>query len=242
MAKRRHKIEPISLEEITDSPSLEGYDQFLRYRPEASNPDGEAQLGEVPIVETPIGIEPIGNLPLFDQPVPELPGHDHFEGPFTATETPIGESPIYSPSLAPLPGRRQKIRRAESASDGHSPGEQLVYEVLWKEGTIETEESRIVTIGYGGLQELCRLDRTNCKKNLASLAGKLAIEIVDRYDVKTNRGNTYRVYSPSAVLRRRRNSGLEYVIKTSGVRFVRLEEAEHAFAASRARRMQLTYG
>ena len=165
---------------------------------------------------------------------PDFPAHEGGKRP---------SAPLSAyPSMAPLPGRRQKIRRAESAADGHSPGEQLVYEVLWNEGTIETEESRIVTIGYGGLQELCRLDRTNCKKNLASLVGKLAIEIVGLYDVRTNRGNTYRVYSPSSILRRRRDSGLEYVIKTSGVRFVRLEEAELAFAATKARRMQLTYG
>jgi hypothetical protein len=70
------------------------------------------------------------------------------------------------------------------------------------------------------MQDLCRLDKTNCKKNVQSLIGKLAVEVVTAYDVRRNIGNTYRVYSPEAILRRRRAAGLEYVLRTSGVRFV----------------------
>jgi hypothetical protein len=118
------------------------------------------------------------------------------------------------------PGRRQKLRRAWTVRDGHSTGEQLLYESLWRRASPEAADSRLITIGYGEMQDLCRLDKTNCKKNVQSLIGKLALEVVADYDVRRNIGNTYRVYSPDAILRRRRAAGLEYVLRTSGVRFV----------------------
>lgn len=292
MAKRRHKIEPISVDEITDSPSLEGYDAFLRFRPvspdetadqaigeappsevrTSNSPIGEIPSGDVPIGETkheslyqperpiagisgaspavsirqlpigktpigevyrrktPIGqvrglqetqastepgddsdiVSPIGNLPTRQSPIGEAPPAEGLPRSFLA-ETPVGFS---------VPGRRQKVHRAMSTQDGHSSGEQLLYEALWTHGTPESADSRIITIGYGGMNDLCRLDKTNCKKNILSLLEKLAIEIVDRFDIRKNVGNTYRVFSPVEVFRRRAEAGMQYVIRTSGVRFV----------------------
>ncbi|MGH9659035.1 MAG: hypothetical protein ACRD96_10860, partial [Bryobacteraceae bacterium] len=192
MSKRRHKLEPIRVEEITDSPSLEGYDAFLRYRP---SPIGTSLIGDLPIGESPISndpVAPIGGQPISDQPMGNIP---------------IGV-------------RRQKVRRAVLVQDGHSVGEQLLYLALWNHGAGETADSRLITIGYGGMQELCKLDRSNCKKNLLSLIEKLAVEITGKYDIRRNTGNKYRVYSYAAILRRRKEAGLEYVVRSSGVRFV----------------------
>ena len=119
-----------------------------------------------------------------------------------------------------MPGRRQKVHRALSAQDGHSTGEQLLYEALWTHGVPETPETRLITIGYGGMKDLCRLDKTNCKKNSVSLIEKLTIEVVGRFDIRKNVGNTYRIFALDTVFRRRAEAGMLYVIRTSGVRFV----------------------
>lgn len=237
MAKRRHKIEPISVDEITASPSLEGYDAFLRFRPTSETPPGESPMGIPPVGDFPSPASP-GRLPEGELPVGKLSSHIGEEpgSPRPIGVSGIGVSPIGVLSMGSLPigelhglaapvgfalaGRRQKVHRALSIRDGHSHGEQQLYEVLWTHGAFDSPETRVITIGYGGMQDLCRLDKTNCKKNILSLIDKLAIEIAGPYDIRRNLGNTYRVYSPAAVLRRRQQAGLEFVIRTSGVRFV----------------------
>ena len=233
MAKRRHKIEPISVDEITASPSLDGYDAFLRFRPKGDTPPGDSHIdaslisdfsapSEPPIGELstgaalkrvewpPIGAEPSGAPSIGTSPSSESPIYDLAIG-----ELPIGEAASFV-----IPGRRQRAHRALSIQDGHSHGEHLLYEALWKHGTCESSDTRLITLGYGGMQEFCRLYKTNCKKNILSLIDKLAIEIAGPFDIRKNLGNTYRIYSPAAVLRRRQQAGLEFVIRTSGVRFV----------------------
>jgi hypothetical protein len=150
---------------------------------------------------------PGGGSPIGDLPVGTTPSLN----PFLIAETAAGFA---------IPGRRQKVHRALSAADGHSTGEQALYEALWNHGAPETENTRLLTIGYGGMQGLCRLDKTNCKKNVLSLIEKRALEVAGSFDIRRNRGNTYRVFSPEAVLLRRIEAGLLYVIRTSGVRFV----------------------
>ena len=227
MGKRRHKLEAISVEEITESPSLDGYDVFLRFRPNGS---GEAPVGDIEGSELPIGAQPSSELlasvadtssklPGHELPTSEEPigisqiGESHSAGlpRFILAETPVGFS---------VPGRRQKVHRALSAQDGHSNGEQLLYEALWTHGVPETPETRLLTIGYGGMKDLCRLDKTNCKKNSVSLIEKLTIEVVGRFDIRKNVGNTYRIFALDTVFRRRAEAGMLYVIRTSGVRFV----------------------
>jgi hypothetical protein len=233
MAKRRHKLEPITVDEITASPSLEGYDAFLRFRPAEdttggaspidnvpagdfpspardSSPTGNLPTGKAQLLISPIGVQPSGYSPIDD-----LPSGKSLSGLLPISELPVGDAAVFS-----LPGRRQKVHRAQSTRDGHSHGENQLYEAFWIHGTPEGPETRMITIGYGGMQELCRLDKTNCKKNILSLIEKRAIEIVTRFDVRRNIGNTYRVFSPEAVFRRRQQAGLEFVIRTSGVRFV----------------------
>ena len=233
MAKRRHKIEPISVDEITASPSLEGYDAFLRFRPQGETPTGDSPVSALPIsgfpapdepppmgdVLPPMGPDPAGEQPVGPSPVGSSPVGSSTIDEVAISTAPIGEIHVTSVGFG-VPGRRQKVRRALSIQDGHSHGEHQLYEALWTRGTFESSDTRLITIGYGGMQELCRLDKTNCKKNILSLIEKLAVEISGPFDIRKNLGNTYRIFSPSAVLRRRQQAGLEFVIRTSGVRFV----------------------
>lgn len=112
----------------------------------------------------------------------------------------------------------RQIRLATRARDGHSPGEQAVYEALWVHGTPHTGNCRAISIGYRSLSALCGLSVNNCKANLQGLVRKLAIEEAGGYSYTQAR--TYLVYGEGAVVERRRVAGLTHYIKTRGVVFV----------------------
>src|SRR5437764_101435 len=59
-----------------------------------------------------------------------------------------------------------RIRRATLVQDGHSFGEQALYDALWKHGDVHEKENRIITIGYRRMSELARLTVNNCKANI----------------------------------------------------------------------------
>lgn len=119
-------------------------------------------------------------------------------------------------------GRRQKIRRAVVAQDGHSSGEQLLYQNLWNAARPEpgSVDRRIIVAGYQGMSALCKLDKKNCKKNAKGLIDKLAIEVAETYRSDERIGTTYRIFSYKEILKRREEAGMVWVVRTSGVRFV----------------------
>ena len=86
------------------------------------------------------------------------------------------------------------------------------------------------------MHDIAKLDRSNCKKNILSLIEKLAVETVGHHSVQRNVGKTYRVYSYSAILRRRKQAGMVYIVRANGVRFVMPDGT--LLTGSHARRIQ----
>jgi hypothetical protein len=200
--KRQPKPEPITPEEVMGSPALQGFDTFLRYRTvdQAESENGRAgesassagQAGtKDQLADSQPEITPIGVLPGGDNSASDI-----------ETSGAIAE-------FRPAP----KIRRALKIQDGHSTGEQAVYQALWNAASVETPDTRLIRIGYGGLQSLCGLDKTNCKDNIQSLIRKLAVEVVSPFSVQRNQGNVYRIFSSNAILKRRKAAGMEWVIR-----------------------------
>src|SRR3954464_9158450 len=123
MSKRQPTPDVITPDEVMDSPALQGFDTFLRYRPAENlplrNPDPAAAnpgSGAVPS-RSPGGTSPTGSKPQ---------GYS----PTGVTSRPKG--PYRPPAIAvPVfrPGRKPK--RALRAQDGHSMGEQALYQALW---------------------------------------------------------------------------------------------------------------
>jgi hypothetical protein len=136
-------------------------------------------------------------------------------------ETGIPEEGIPSSLSHELLSKRRVIRQAQFVQDGHSYGEQLVYQSLWNQSQPHSADGRIVSIGYRTLAALCHLTVNNCKANLQSLVRKLAIEEASSYS--HTQGRTYLIHSFQAILRRRRAAGLTHYIKTRGVAFVNPE-------------------
>ncbi len=133
----------------------------------------------------------------------------------------FGEGDPFVPS--PFP-RKLQIREAKLVQEGHTYGEQTVYESLWKNGTIVSDSTRVITIGFLRMANLAGLAESNCKVAVAGLLEKLAIHRLPGGNVSL--GRSYRVYSWAAVLARRKAAGLTHVIKSRGVVFVNPKTGE----------------
>ena len=122
------------------------------------------------------------------------------------------------PLVPTLLRRKLQIREARLVQEGHTYGEQTVYEALWKNGIIVSDSVRLITVGFLRMAGIAGLAESNCKAAVAGLLDKLAIERLP--DKNVSQGRTYRIYSWTAVLSRRRAAGLTHVIKSRGVVFV----------------------
>jgi len=122
--------------------------------------------------------------------------------------------------------QRPKPRHAASVQDGHSHIEHHVYESLWETAKPHNHESRVITIGFGAMSNLVRLSLNNCRLNIRSLIRKLAVEEFRQELCPEGVGKTYLIYSPTAVMRRRKAAGLEWIVRTRGVAFVDPQTAQ----------------
>jgi hypothetical protein len=190
VSRSRHKLDtsPLDYDEARESSVMAGMVSFL----------------EIP-VKMPDKGAPERGIPLKQKQESEVqPG------------SPNGSIPNYAPKG--MGGLRRKIVSAQIAQDGHSLGEQALYEALWKAAHPHEKETRIITIGYRQMAEAARMTVNNCKANIQSLIQKLAIEEVSSFT--HTQGRTYLLYSYKVTLRRREAAGLTHCIRTRGVVFV----------------------
>jgi hypothetical protein len=140
-----------------------------------------------------------------------------------------GASPhaIPSPSLprartAAAENGRFRVRRAVLAQDGHSSGEEVLYQSLWNSryARPEAKDTRLVTIGWKAMAKLARMTPRNTRRNCQSLIEKLAVEQLSEENSRESIGRTYRLFSYKAILERRRAAGMEWITRSRGVAFV----------------------
>lgn len=115
--------------------------------------------------------------------------------------------------------RSYRVHRCRSVQDGHSHGETILYDTLWRLGSA-VNEHREVTIGWDAMGRAARMSDKAAKRNLNQLTGKLAVELVAKEDSARRVGRTYRIFSFDQILARRKAAGMEYVVRDKGVRFV----------------------
>src|ERR1019366_4165174 len=222
--KSRHKepLEPISMEEILAGAGMSGFVSIL------DPPE------EVPRLQA--LVDDIRDIPLLRlaeerlaggrEPRPEAGDrkpalkpsganiiHLRRRGSELPAEQPI-PAPVPGPEAERVPGierdtgppRQHHVRRAVIAQDGHSSGEEMLYQSLWNSRytTQETRETKLVTIGWKAMAKMARLTPRNTKKNCQSLITKLAIEQLSDENSRESIGRTYRLFSYKAILERRR--------------------------------------
>jgi len=117
------------------------------------------------------------------------------------------------------PGRgRSKVRRAVLAQDGHSLGEEAIYQVMWRGGRPESGDpnsSRTIRIGAADIGYKVNMAKKNVRQNVSRLFEKLAIEILEDFETMSSQARLYKVYSYKQILDRRRAAGLEYVQRSA---------------------------
>jgi len=140
---------------------------------------------------------------------------------------------IYTPAVVSVPLvpgiGRSKIRKCVLAQDGHSLGEEAIYQILWRSGTPETEDpngARVISIGAADIGMRANMAKKNVRQNISRLYEKLAIEIIEDFETVSSKPRRYRVYSSKQILERRRAAGLEYVLRNKGVVFCSASGAE----------------
>jgi len=122
-----------------------------------------------------------------------------------------------------IPGRgRSKVRRAVLAQDGHSLGEEAIYQVLWRGGRPENGDpncSRTIRIGAADIGYKVNMAKKNVRQNISRLFEKLALEIMEEFETMSSQARLYRIYSYKQILDRRRAAGLEFILRNKGVVF-----------------------
>ena len=225
-SKRRPAMEPLGWDEIVSQPGMGGYLSFLNGPvplPHLQGPASGAATNPGVVSETvsdnPPAIEIAPEVDSISAPssTPDILSH-------TATIPTPSPDLATSPEVVSIPvalaGQRIRIRKCAATHDGHSLGEEVLYQALWKASSPESADARTIVIGWRGMSQLCRMTPKNCKINTQRLIRKLALEVLSPYNTPESIGTTYRVYSDEAILRRRRDAGLEWVVRSRGVEFV----------------------
>ena len=146
--------------------------------------------------------------------------------PMTGSGVPLLDMPFPAEALFRQKTlKRNGIRKAVQAEDGHSLAEQAVYDALWQAAvplTGDPDGPRTIRIGYHRLGQLTRLSWVSVKSNLRTLEKKLAIEVTGCENSATREGKCYLVHSRASILVRRKQAGLEWVRRTRGVELLSL--------------------
>jgi hypothetical protein len=229
-SKRRHKtdLQPITYDELVNSSSMDGLISFLDVRPGAPT-SGAPELSHAPVNE-----DSRPDVIPFPALVPQNTslgdahrfsrdasiGAPNVGAPEFTAEPERAEAGFFTLSSPDIIHRRRlEIREARYAQDGHTSGEQRLYEVLYKLGRPIAKHANAVTIGERSLASQARMSYSSVQENARSLARKLAIEI--RAASSKNSPKTYVVFSYDEILKRRRAVGLtHYFRRTSAVELV----------------------
>src|ERR1035438_9104380 len=179
-SKRRPPMEPLGWDEIVSQPGMGGYLSFLNGPVPLPHLQGPVTgLAPAPVVvsipqtdtvpEVTVGPEPLPSSEIFlnsgasQYPHPEtIPDLASYPGavstPASATtpeQSPLGGMAI--PEVVSTPavatGQRLRIRRCAATHDGHSLGEEVLFQALWKAAHPESAETRTIVIGWRGMSQ-----------------------------------------------------------------------------------------
>lgn len=234
---KRQKIEPLNYLEMAQAPALKGgvslleipADQVRTGRFEQFVQDGDERQPSCPVDERTPGDET--SAATWQRravtPITQRRALRPVNVARPAYETTPGDERLASLRQAHLisgkPGQgRSQVRRCVLAQDGHSLGEEAIYQVMWRAGSPESNDpnaSRVVRIGAADLGMKVNMAKKNVRQNIARLFEKLSIEVLENFDTMSSQARLYRVFSYKQILERRREAGLEYVVRNKGVVF-----------------------
>lgn len=239
---RNNKIQPLDWKEASQSPALKGMVSFLEISQETIHrganystlptlrPVDTSSPGDtLSIVHLSLPVDmalPVDIASPMDDPAPMddmSPMEDTSTGdvssPIDEVSTGQNVAVRQTPGMVvgEVPTLNRRIIRCRLAQDAHTSAEESLYKVLWED---TTPADRTVRIGYAELASRTRLSRKTVGRLLQSLKAKLAIETLDEHRSMELVPKNYRIYSYKEILDRRREAGMEYVIRMNGILFV----------------------
>jgi hypothetical protein len=139
-------------------------------------------------------------------------------------KTTLGQPAIAEPTIV-VPQKLPKVHHCRTVQDGHSPSEQGLYMMLWGIGIPMGEDTRLVQVSLTKLAGRAGMTIKNLQLMLRRLEEKKTIALAKSFSYATKAPNAYHVFSYKAILQRRREAGLEYVVRNKGVQFIPTAEA-----------------
>jgi hypothetical protein len=217
---KKAKLEPISIAELAGDSTMTGFSDLFKIPTVLSlPPHSKEATGQIspPAVTAPDVITP---APAVEHPPVILadPDDKNYSAAGAAMTTPAVTAP---PAIL----KTRPIHRCVIAQHGHSSNDQLVYQLLWGQGTPEISGrpgSRTISIGVAKIARLAgTIHERNIPIILRRLIAKQSIEIVRKEISDQSEARLYRVFSYDEILERRRRLGMEWVVRSSrGVDFV----------------------
>lgn len=232
---KSRKLELITYEELLENTSMRGLVSFLDVPADRTQVVTITSRGAVaPVVETTPVVDSAPEI----ETIPEVKLPPEIEATPGAETVPVGETDpgvettpvvVYKPQLprpAPSTGptftpqpRKPRIQACSNVRDGHSLGEDALYQALW-DAAEGDQNDRTLTIGWRGMAKIARLTPKNSKINTSRLIEKLALEVISAESPAESIGRTYRIFGETALMERRAQAGLTHVVRTRGVQFV----------------------
>ena len=202
MARRQPKPEPFSLaelEEIAQSPALQGFEKVLQYRPVLVEPPSSTVVdgpSSTVVDYSPSTVDDSSATTVVDS----FTAHT-FGQTLWVAENGAG---VFTSS---------RIRRILRAQDALTHIEEAVYDALW--GTKkDPEPCRLVQIGYAELAKRSRVSKRGIQRVTDRLLEKHFIEVEKPADISTRQPTTYKVFGYSSVLKFLRETGRLHVVRT----------------------------
>ena len=217
MAKRQPKPEPFTiaeLEEIAQSPALQGFEKVLQYRPVlVQSLTSTVEESETSTVED------------------RLPSTVDADVSSTVevnpTSTVLSSSSSSSGSLWTAEGAggvftSSRIKRIVQAQDAMTHVEEAVYDALWGPKKSSSEPYRRAQMGYSELAKRSRVSKRSIQSVIDRLIEKQFIAVDTPADITCRKPTVYRVLSYSSILKFLRETNRNYVIRTGrGVFYAR---------------------
>jgi len=128
--------------------------------------------------------------------------------PTGGMEPPVGAEPTVVP--VPTVGLKRKIKAIGEVQDALTLAGIVLYKAMY--GTPDGNNSKTCRKGYRELASDARLDKDTVRDLIGDFKAKGIVEEIATYDPDTRLGKTYEVLSYRAILRRWRETGIQYVL------------------------------
>jgi hypothetical protein len=229
MARRPPKPEPFSvaeLEEIAQSPALQGFDKVLEYRPVLVPALGPAVASVPPSTDAVSTVSTVeAGLPSTVAASPTSTVDADLSSPVEALLQPTvvdAYSALWIAEGAEGVFTAARVKRIGVPEDALTRVEQAVYETLWDAGTPTREPYRFAQIGYSELAKRSGVTKRSIQSVIDRLLEKRFIAIETAADITTRRPTTYRVPDRGTMLSLMHDTGRAHVVRTGrGVFYAR---------------------